>query len=270
MDDGRRSMERRERLALDDEAIAPPGESSAARVRGRTVCRPADGERRRQIFLDRDLATELAIAGAVGDAEPPCPRTETDLVAADDLPGLSRQRNRSSGLARSGTALTVFMRVASASAPLNLSGRRAGHHRPSPATGLQRRRCAGGHRRSVHRRPIHRAQILDLQRLSGETQPGMATRYRGVGYRPVRIDRRRGRSPCLGAAVISLSSGTSKPNFLLVEIDTLEAQGDLRQSPELSSWSRHPAPASHVKNVHRPADILDTGARRHRRRRSRS
>ena len=63
----------------------PQVKSSAALVeRGRTGRAVlAHGKRQRQVFLDGDLAAELAVARPVGDAESALPQDGDDLVAPD-------------------------------------------------------------------------------------------------------------------------------------------------------------------------------------------
>ena len=83
--DGGRVLQAGERAALGDEALAAPGEivgrAGRARQHGRAVL--PHGKRQRQVFLDGDLAAELAVARAVGDAEPALPQDGDDLVAPD-------------------------------------------------------------------------------------------------------------------------------------------------------------------------------------------
>ena len=74
--DARRVLQAGERAALGDEAVAAPGEILCCRRRprldGGAVL--AHGKRQRQVFLDGDLAPELGVAGAIGDAEAAVPQ----------------------------------------------------------------------------------------------------------------------------------------------------------------------------------------------------
>ena len=85
--DTRQAMKRRQRAPLGDEAVASPGEVGSRiagpRRHGRAVL--PDGERGRQIFLDRHLASELAIDGTVGDAETALPQNGDDTVPPHEL-----------------------------------------------------------------------------------------------------------------------------------------------------------------------------------------
>ena len=83
--DGGRVLQAGQRAALGDEALAAPGEilggTGRARQHGRAVL--PHGKRQRQIFLDGDLAAELAVARAIGDAEAALSQDGDDLVAPD-------------------------------------------------------------------------------------------------------------------------------------------------------------------------------------------
>src|SRR5262249_37676030 len=102
--DGRRILQARQRAALRHEALAPPGEilsrGGRARQYGRAVL--AHGESRREVLLDGDLAVELAVVGAIGDAKAALSEDGHDLVAPDRLAGLKRDEvdrgSRSLGL----------------------------------------------------------------------------------------------------------------------------------------------------------------------------
>ena len=85
--DAGRAMQGGQRTPLGDEAVAAPGEvfGSAGRARHHRRAVLADGERRRQIFLDRDVASQLAVDGTVGNAEPSLPQNRDDAIAADVL-----------------------------------------------------------------------------------------------------------------------------------------------------------------------------------------
>ena len=90
--DRRHAMQARERAAFGDEALAAPAEilghlGGARHHRGAVL---AHRQRRRQVFLDRDLAAELDVARAVGDAEAALAQHRHDLVAADQLARLQR------------------------------------------------------------------------------------------------------------------------------------------------------------------------------------
>ena len=104
MHDRRHAMQAGERAALGDEAIAPPaeivGHLGRARQYGGAIL--PDSQRRRQVFLDRDLAIELNVARPVGDAEAALPQHRQDLVPADRLAGFQGDivdiRRRRAGL----------------------------------------------------------------------------------------------------------------------------------------------------------------------------
>ncbi len=83
--DGRRLVQGGKRAALVDEAFAAPVEilGNLGRARQHRGAVLADGERDRQVFLDRHLAIELRIARAIGDAEAALAQHGQDLVAAD-------------------------------------------------------------------------------------------------------------------------------------------------------------------------------------------
>jgi len=89
MHDRRHAMERRQGAALGDEAIAAPAEIVGHLGRARQHCGAvlAHRQRRGQVLLDRDLAAELDIARAVGDAEAALAENGDDLVAPDRLSG---------------------------------------------------------------------------------------------------------------------------------------------------------------------------------------
>ncbi len=90
--DRRHAMKAGQRSSLGDETLATPaeivGHLGVARQHRRAVL--ADCQRRGQVFLDRDLAAELDVAGAIGDAEAALAQHRHDLVAADRLAGLKR------------------------------------------------------------------------------------------------------------------------------------------------------------------------------------
>ena len=83
--DGRRLVQGGERAALLDEAFAAPAEilGDLGRARQHRGAVLAHGQRHRQIFLERHLAIELGVAGAIGDAEAALAEHAQDLVAAD-------------------------------------------------------------------------------------------------------------------------------------------------------------------------------------------
>ena len=117
--DAGRTVQRGQRTAFRDEAIAAPGEilGDLGRARQHGVAVLADRERDRQVFLDRDFAVELDVARAIGDAEAALAEHRQHFVASDHLAG--RQRDV---------------------VDLGVTRRRAGlhvHHclRPSPRTG---------------------------------------------------------------------------------------------------------------------------------------
>ena len=85
--DAGRAMQGGQRAPLGDEAFAAPGEvlGSAGRARHHRRAVLADGQGGRQIFLDRDVASQLAVDGTVGDAEPTLPQDRDDAIAADML-----------------------------------------------------------------------------------------------------------------------------------------------------------------------------------------
>ena len=90
--DRRRALQGGERAALVDEALAAPAEilRHLGRARQHRDAVLADRQRRGQVFLDRDLAMELVVAGAIGDAEAALAQDRHDLVAADHLAGRQR------------------------------------------------------------------------------------------------------------------------------------------------------------------------------------
>ncbi len=83
--DARRTMERCQRPAFGDEAVATLGEivedPGRARRHGRSV--PAHCERCRQELLQGDFATELGVEGPVGDAEAALAQDGQHLVPSD-------------------------------------------------------------------------------------------------------------------------------------------------------------------------------------------
>ena len=85
--DAGRAMQGGQRAPLGDEAVATPGEvlGGAGRARHHRRAVLADGERGRQIFLDRDVAPQLAVDGTVGDAEAALAEDRDDAIAADML-----------------------------------------------------------------------------------------------------------------------------------------------------------------------------------------
>ena len=85
--DAGRAMQGGQRAPLGDEAVAAPGEvlGGAGRARHHRRAVLADGERGRQVFLDRDVASQLAVDGTVGDAEAALAEDRDDAIAADML-----------------------------------------------------------------------------------------------------------------------------------------------------------------------------------------
>ncbi len=83
-DDRRRAVEPGEDTRLLEEAIAPPMEflGQSGRPRQHRGAIFADRDRRRQIFLDRDISAERRIARPVGDAEATVAEDSEDFVAA--------------------------------------------------------------------------------------------------------------------------------------------------------------------------------------------
>src|SRR5215470_19698147 len=77
----------RQGLGLGDEAIEPPAKVLRAPLRAwrRVDGAQAGGEIGREIFLDRDQATERQFLGQIGDAEPPGTKHALDSVVADEL-----------------------------------------------------------------------------------------------------------------------------------------------------------------------------------------
>ena len=78
--------------SLVDETLAAPGEhfGDLERVRDDGPASVPDGERRRQVLLDGDIAAELAVMGKIGDAERALPQYGPDDVASDESPGCER------------------------------------------------------------------------------------------------------------------------------------------------------------------------------------
>ena len=91
--DRRRLVQVGQRAALLDEAAAAPAEivGHLGRARQHRAAVLADGQRRRQVFLDGDVATELRVARKIGDAESALAQHAHNLVAADQ--GARRQRH---------------------------------------------------------------------------------------------------------------------------------------------------------------------------------
>ncbi len=91
--DARRVMQAGQRAAFGDEAVATPGEilGDLGRARQHGPAVGTVGQQGRQVFLDRDLAVELAVAGTIGDAEAALAQHGQHLVSPD--PGARLQRN---------------------------------------------------------------------------------------------------------------------------------------------------------------------------------
>ena len=83
--DRRRLVQVGQCAAFLDEAAAAPAEivGHLGRARQHRVAVRADGQRRRQVFLDGDVAAELRVARKIGDAESALAQHARNLVAAD-------------------------------------------------------------------------------------------------------------------------------------------------------------------------------------------
>ena len=76
-------------MSLVDETFAAKGEllGDLGRVRDDAHAIVPDGQRRRQVLLDGDIAAELAVVSKIGDAEGALPQYGLDDVAPNASPG---------------------------------------------------------------------------------------------------------------------------------------------------------------------------------------
>ena len=115
--------------------------------------------------------------------KPPWPSTDDDLVAADRLPGLQGDEvdlgDHSGRRARLGPVMALRYR---AGAPSMSTSPSRSLLPACNATGSPRLQ-----RLLAHPGAVGRAEILDLQRLARDAQPGMAARHGGMGHDEVAL-----------------------------------------------------------------------------------
>src|SRR6267378_4199370 len=127
---------------------------------------------------------------------------------------------------------------------------------PQLVAGMQHYRLAGAQRLAADGRAVGRAEILDLQRLAGEAEAGMAARHGGVRHDEVAL---------IGGAA---DHHALRADYQLLEVDlegvlvagrvgALEAQRDLRDHLRRRTDGDSSLGRPHMKDLDGAAHILE-------------